>query len=128
MQKFWLSLRLRSKIMILGISSLLLFVTITLVYFIPSIRDAAIEKKREGLKDNVQMAVNLFEALKFEEENGRISPDEALFKGIYYTGKFRFGKDKMSTVWIINGDGGICSMPFREDLVGKNISILENII
>ncbi len=125
MQKFWLSLRLRSKIMILGISSLLLFVTITLVYFIPSIRDAAIEKKREGLKDNVQMAVNLFEALKFEEENGRISPDEALFKGIYYTGKFRFGKDKMSTVWIINGDGGICSMPFREDLVGKNISIFD---
>jgi len=111
--------------MILGISSLLLFVTITLVYFIPSIRDAAIEKKREGLKDNVQMAVNLFEALKFEEENGRISPDEALFKGIYYTGKFRFGKDKMSTVWIINGDGGICSMPFREDLVGKNISIFD---
>jgi len=115
---------LRNKIMIMGVSSLLLFVLITLVYIIPSIKEDSLEKKRFALKDTVEISISLMDALKFESENGRISEDEASNKAIYYTGKFRFGTEKMDTVWLLNSEGVIFSMPYREDLVGKNVANL----
>lgn len=122
MKNFWFRLSLRSKLMIMGTASLIFFVTVTLLYFIPSIKYDSLEKKRNSLKDTVEISISLMDALKFESENGRMSEDEAASKAVYYTGKFRYGAEKMDTVWLINGDGVIFSMPFREDLVGKNVS------
>ena len=114
-------MKLRNKIMFMGSSSLLLFAIITLVYFIPSIRDDSLDKKRRALMDTVDISVSLMEALKFESENGRMSEDEAANKAVYYTGKFRYGTEKMDTVWLLSSEGVIYSMPYREDLVGKNV-------
>jgi len=125
MTRFWHRIGLRNKIMIMGTASLLLFVLIILVYIIPSIRSDSIEKKRIGLKDNVEISISLMDAMKFESVNGRMSEDEALNKAIYYTGKFRYGQEKMDTVWILNSEGVIYSMPYREDLVGKNIASIQ---
>jgi len=124
MKKVWFRMGLRGKIMIMGTASLLLFVSVTLLYFIPSIKNDSLDKKRSALKDTVEISVSLMDALMFESENGRMSEDEAASKAIYYTGKFRYGAEKMDTVWLLNSEGNICSMPFREDLVGKNISTL----
>jgi len=126
MKIIWRRLGLQSKIMIMGISSLLLFVFITLIYFIPSIKEDSLEKKRVALRDTVEISLSLMDALKFESENGRMSEDEASNKATYYTGKFRFGSEKMDTVWVLNSEGVIFSMPYREDLVGKNaLSLTE---
>ncbi len=124
MKKFWIRIGLRSKIMIMGTASLLFFVTVTLLFFIPSIKTDSLNKKRNALRDTVEISISLMDALKFESENGRMSEDEAANKAVYYTGKFRYGAEKMDTVWLINGEGVIFSMPFREHLVGKNISSL----
>lgn len=124
MKKFWRRMKLRSKIMLMGTSSLLLFALVTLVYFIPSIKEDSLEKKRRALIDTVDISVSLMDALKFESENGRMSEDEAANKAVYYTGKFRYGSEKMDTVWLLNGEGIIYSMPYREDIVGKNVAAL----
>ncbi len=124
MKKFWLCISLRSKIMIMSIASLMLFVIVILIYFIPSIEKDSLEKKRKALMDTVDISINLMDTLNFESENGRISIDEAFSKAVYYTGKFRYGPEKMNTVWLINSEGVIFSMPFREDLVGKNVFTL----
>jgi methyl-accepting chemotaxis protein len=110
--------------MLMGTSSLLLFALVTLVYFIPSIKEDSLEKKRRALIDTVDISVSLMDALKFESENGRMSEDEAANKAVYYTGKFRYGSEKMDTVWLLNGEGIIYSMPYREDIVGKNVAAL----
>ncbi len=124
MKEFWQRIGLQWKIMIMGTASLLIFVFIIIMYFIPSIRNDSIDKKRAALKDTVEISISLMDALKFESENGRMSEDEAANKAIYYTGKFRYGHEKMDTVWLLNGDGLILSMPFREDHVGKNVSTI----
>jgi methyl-accepting chemotaxis protein len=124
MKKIWRRMKLRGKIMFMGTSSLLLLAFITLIYFIPSIQEDSIDKKRRALMDTVDISVSLMDALKFESETGRMSEDEAENKAVYYTGKFRYGSEKMDTVWLLNGDGVIYSMPYREDIVGKNVSSL----
>ncbi|MCL1834291.1 MAG: methyl-accepting chemotaxis protein [Leptospirales bacterium] len=122
MKKFWHKMKLRNKIMLMGITSLLFFVFIMLVYLIPSIRNDSLEKKRNVLIDMVDVTTSLMDALKSENESVKITIDEAVNKAIYYTSKFRYGSDKMSTVWLLGSEGKIYSMPFREDLIGKNIS------
>lgn len=117
-------MKLRNKIMVMGTTSLILFAFVTLIYFIPSIREDSLERKRKALMDTVDISVSLMDALKFESENGKMSEDEAANKAVYYTGKFRYGHEKMDTVWLLNTDGVICSMPYREDIVGKNIESL----
>jgi len=106
----------------MGIAFIILFALISMVYFIPSIKSMSMEKKRRELKDIVDISVSLMDALKFESENGRMTEFEAENKAVYYTGKFRYGADHTDTVWLIKPDGVISSMPYREDLVGKNIS------
>lgn len=124
MKKFWRRMKLRSKIMLMGTSSLLLFALVTLIYFIPSIKEDSLEKKRRALMDTVDISVSLMDALKFESDNGWMDEDMAANKAIYYTGKFRYGSEKMDTVWLLNGEGVIYSMPYREDIVGKNVAAL----
>ena len=124
MKKIWRRMGLRGKIMFMGISSLLFFVLVTLLYFIPSIEEDSLDKKRKALIDTVDISASLMDALIFERENGRMSIDEAENKAIYYTGKFRYGTENMDTVWLLNSEGVIYSMPFREDIVGKNVAAL----
>lgn len=124
MKKIWRRLGLRSKIMFMGISSLLFFVLVTLLYFIPSIGEESLSKKQKALIDTVDISASLMDALIFESENGRMSIDEAENKAVYYTGKFRYGTEKMDTVWLLNSEGVIYSMPYREDIVGKNVASL----
>ncbi|HPS86312.1 MAG TPA: cache domain-containing protein, partial [Spirochaetota bacterium] len=125
MKKFWQRMSLRGKIMFMGTASLLLFALITLIYFIPSIREDSLDKKRRALMDTVDISMSLMDALKFESENGRMTEDEAANKAVYYTGKFRYGPEKMDTVWLLNSEGVIYSMPYREDIVGKNVAALN---
>lgn len=124
MIRLWNRIKLKNKIVLTGISFIFLFAFITMVYFIPSIKTESMEKKKNELRDIVDISISLMDALKFESENGRMTIDEAENKAVYYTGKFRYGDDLANTVWIINSEGVIYSMPYREDLVGKNISSL----
>lgn len=124
MKKIWRRMKLRSKIMLMGTSSLMLFALVTLIYFIPSIKEDSLEKKRRSLMDTVDISVSLMDALKFESDNGWMDEDLAANKAIYYTGKFRYGSEKMDTVWLLNSEGVIYSMPYREDIVGKNVAAL----
>ncbi len=125
MKKIWRRIGLRSKIMFMGTASLLLFVLITLLYFIPSIEEDSLNKKRKALIDTVDISASLMDALIFESENGRMSIDEAENKAIYYTGKFRYGTEKMDTVWLLSSEGVVYCMPYREDIVGKNVASLS---
>jgi len=84
------------------------------------------EKKKRELKDIVDISISLMDALKFESENGRMADYEAENRAVYYTGKFRYSADHSDTVWLISSDGVICSMPYREDLVGKNVSSITD--
>lgn len=124
MKSFWHRIKLRNKIVLMGVSFILLFALTVMIYFIPSIEDVSMDKKRRELKDIVNITASLMDALIFESENGRISEFEAESKAIYYSGKFRYGADNTDTVWLIKSDGSIYSMPYREDLVGKKISSL----
>ncbi len=124
MIKIWRRLKLQNKIILMGTSFILLFALIVMIYFIPSIKEVSLEKKRRELKDIVEISISLMDALSFEAENGRMDEFEAERRAIYYTGKFRYGTDSSDTVWLVKTDGAICSMPYREDLVGKNISSL----
>lgn len=92
-----------------------------MMFIIPSIKDDSMNRKRRELKNIVDVSINLMDALKFESENGRMYDYEAESRAIYYTGKFRYGKDLADTVWLIKSSGIVCSMPYREDQVGKNI-------
>ena len=122
MIRFWRRIKLKNKIIFMGISFIFLFALITMLYFIPSIKTESMEKKKRELRDIVDISISLMDALKFESENGRMDVDEAENRAVYYTGKFRYGADHSDFVWLIKSDGVINSMPYREDLVGKNIS------
>ena len=126
MIRLWNRISLKNKIIVTGISSILLFALITMVYFIPSIKNESMNKKRQELRDIVDISASLMDALQFEVQNGRMADYEAENRALYYTGKFRYGMDQSNTVWIIKTDGAICSMPYREDIVGKNISALQD--
>jgi len=126
MRKLFYRMPLRYKIITAGISFVIILSSVTLFSFIPAIRSDSIEKKKQSVKDTVNISAQMIDTFRFEAENGKMSEDEAQNRALYYTGKFRFGSASEDSLWIINTEGMICSLPYREDCTGRHISKLSD--
>ncbi|MGL4368366.1 MAG: methyl-accepting chemotaxis protein [Spirochaetota bacterium] len=121
MKHFWLRLPIRFKIAAAGTASLLLLALLSLIILIPAVRADSIQKKKQGIRDVVEISYCMINTLSSEAENGFFPEDEVVSRAIYYLDKFRYGPDSSGTIWAIGADGTVYSMPDRANLVGTKI-------
>lgn len=126
MRHFIKKIPLLYKVLLTGLSIVLLFSSVTLVSVIPAIRSDSIDKKKQSVRNVVLIVFQMMETMHFEADNGKMSDDEAQSRSIYYAGKFRFGSDTEDTLWVITTGGLVCSMPYREDYTGRPVSKISD--
>ncbi len=121
MIKPWRKLSILKKIILLGVFLIFLFSITTFFYFIPLIESNTIEKKKEKVRDLTNLAYFTLKTYSDKQKMGFLSKTKAQSEAIYLLNKFRFGFDKKNSFWVIKTDGIAVTLPYREDLVGRNM-------
>ncbi len=121
MKQLWNRISIQNKILIIGISMIMLFAVAIFSYFIPTIRSTIMDEKKEKVKDITIVAYNTLVNLYNDYEMERLTEDEAKSLAKYHIGKFRYGKENSDHFWIVSLDYYGLVLPYRADLVGRSL-------
>jgi len=126
MIKKLLSGSVRNKIILIGLFPILLFVLLTWFYIIPSYRADIYEEKQIMTREMVNASLNLINNFYQEEQSGLISREEAQQYAINAIESMTFGEDNLDYFWINDFNPNMIMHPFRPDLVGQDLSSIED--
>ncbi len=121
MKQLWNRISIQNKILIIGISMIMLFATAVFSYFIPTIRSTIMREKKEKVKDLTVIAYDSLVNFYNDYEMERLTEDEARSLARYHIGKLRYGEENSDHFWILSLKYYGIELPYRADLVGQNL-------
>ncbi len=118
----WKNVSIQSKIMVMGISIILIFTLTIFLYFIPSTESAILETKKEKIRDIIDSAAHTIESMSRDFHDGKISEDQLRHNIINYVKNVRYGPEGKDYLWINDFGPTMIFHPYRSDMNGKNLS------
>ncbi len=102
--------------------TVVLFVAAIFFLLLPAIERITVEKKKEMLYELTTAAANIVASFESEERQGRRTRAEAQREAIEQVGRLHFGQKAKDYFWILDGETRMLLHPFRDDLVGRDLS------
>jgi len=104
------------------IIAVIFFLVSMFIFIIPSIENALIQNKKEQVKGLTETAWGILYVSYYHEIGGILSREDAKKYAVNNLSKIRYGNKKKDYYWIIDTVPQMIMHPYREDLVGKNLS------
>ncbi len=113
---------IRGKLILLGIIPIVLFILLTVLYTLPSIRDNIYHEKEVQTRDMVDVSLSILEHFYLMETEGEMSRAEAQEAARESIRAVRFGEQMEDYYWINDFHPRVVMHPFRPDLEGEDVS------
>ncbi|WP_034632007.1 cache domain-containing protein [Maridesulfovibrio bastinii] len=106
--------------------SLVLFAFLIFFIHMPEYQSGLVEQKKLSLRSVTQIVMNILEYYHDLEMKGVLSRAEAQAEAKKRISLVRYGADNKDYFWIIDSRPVMIVHPYRNDLVGKSVSDLED--
>jgi methyl-accepting chemotaxis protein len=116
------NLKISIKIILLGLFITMLFVVTILVWVVPKAADALIEKKKEKIREQTEIAWSVAGYYHGLVENNTLSKDKAMVEAKNAIRALRYGSEMKDYFWINDSRPYMIMHPFSKDLEGKDLS------
>ncbi len=117
---------IRIKIIGLFLLSLLAFIAFVFFWVLPSMKQAVWKQKHEQTQFLVQNAISLIKEYHQEEQQGKLTREEAQKQAQGRIRALRFGPEGKDYFWINDFGPKMVMHPFRPDLDGKDLSTFKD--
>jgi methyl-accepting chemotaxis protein len=118
----WKNASIQSKIIFTGVFVVIMFTAAVFFYFIPSMKNAIIETKKEKIRDIIDCAAFTIEGMYRDYQEGKISEETFKNNVIDYVRNVRYGPGGRDYLWLNDLEPKMIFHPYRSDLNGKNIA------
>jgi signal transduction histidine kinase len=125
MKKFSLS-DIRTKIIGLFVISTLLFVAFFFLWVLPKTKDLIMKQKQDQIQYLVQNVVSLLNDYHRDEQQGKLSREEAQQRALKRIKDLRYGPEGKDYFWINDFGPKMLMHPFRADLEGKDLNEVKD--
>ena len=109
------------RIALPALLTILLFVTAIFLIILPSFKENLLAKKREMLKELVEITWNMVSTCAQLEQKGTLSHPEAQQMAKMLVNNIRYGPNHKDYVWINDMSAHIVVHPYRPDLHGEPV-------
>lgn len=114
------------RVLLLATFAILLWALSFFFVMIPKFEQWLIEKKREMLKEVVQIVYSQIEAIDKQYKSGEITFKQAQDEAIYHINNLRYWPEKKDYFWINDITPKMIVHPYRPDLIGKDLSHFQD--
>lgn len=118
----FLTCDIRAKITGLFVIFILLFLGFVFLWVLPTTKQAVMKQKQEQIQYLVQSVVSLLKDYHQEEQQGKLSREEAQQRALRRIKDLRYGPEGKDYFWINDFGPKMVMHPFRADLDGKDLS------
>lgn len=115
------------RVAIPTLMSLLLFFVAIFFVELPNFREGLVEQKKSGIRNVVQLGIDIVHRQYKLETAGIISREEAQKRALALLATMRYGPEGKAYYWVNDMDGVMVMHPYRRDLENKNVIDLEDI-
>ena len=122
LKKFSQNLKISIKITLLGLFITMLFVITILAWVVPKAGEALIEKKKEKIKEQTEIAWSVAGYYHGLVESNILSKDKAVEEAKNAIRAIRYGSEMKDYFWINDSRPYMIMHPFSKDLEGKDLS------
>ncbi|RJP83709.1 MAG: HAMP domain-containing protein [Desulfobacteraceae bacterium] len=116
------NLKISMKIVFLGLFITMLFVATILVWVVPKAADALIDKKKEKIREQTEIAWTIAVYYHDLAEKKVLSESKAMEEAINTIRILRYGPEMKDYFWINDSRPYMIMHPFSKDLEGKDLS------
>ncbi|RPJ79296.1 MAG: chemotaxis protein, partial [Deltaproteobacteria bacterium] len=116
------NLKISTKIILLGLFITMLFVVTILAWVVPKAGEALIEKKKEKIREQTEIAWSVAGYYHGLAENNSLSIDKAMEEAKNAIRAMRYGSEMKDYFWINDSRPYMIMHPFSKDLEGKDLS------
>ncbi|MGD9947683.1 MAG: HD domain-containing phosphohydrolase [Desulfobulbus sp.] len=109
------------RIALPALLTILLFVTATFVIILPSFKENLLAKKRDMLREMVEIVYDLVSTYEQMVRSGEISEGKAQKDALRIIASLRYGKDNKDYFWVNDMKALIVVHPYRPDLRGDAV-------
>lgn len=113
---------IRGKLFWLGFIPIVLFLLVTFIYILPSIKSDTMKEKEIQTKELVNVALSILQYYHDLETNGIMKREEAQQEAIETIRSLRFGDRSLDYFWINDMHPRMIMHPFRPDLNGQDLT------
>ena len=113
---------IRTKIIGLFVIFILLLMAFVFLWVLPRTKEAVMRQKQEQLQSLVQNVVSLLKDYHEDEQQGKLSREEAQQRALKRIKDMRYGPEGKDYFWINDFGPKMLMHPFRPDLNGKELS------
>lgn len=120
------SLKVVNRILLVGLTSVLMFVLVVFTWALPKINDSLMDKKREKLKDQIDVVHALLTHYQELQGQGRLTQPEAQKQALAAVESLRYGPEMKDYFWINDTQPVMLMHPYNAALVGKSIAEVKD--
>lgn len=102
--------------------AILLFLSVIWGIILPSFKQTLLERKRELIRELTNSAYSILASYAREEQEGRLSREEAQAQAVARIAALRYGEDGKDYFWIQDDRPVMIMHPYRPDLNGKDLT------
>ena len=113
------------RIALPALLTILLFVTATFVIILPSFKENLLAKKRDMLREMVEIVYDLVTTYEQMAQGGEITETKAKTEALRIIASLRYGPSNKDYFWINDMQGLIVIHPYRPDLRGEIVPDLR---
>jgi methyl-accepting chemotaxis protein len=113
---------IRAKITGFLVIFILLFIGFIFLWVLPTTKQAVMRQKQEQIQFLVQSSLSLLKEYHQEEQQGRLTREEAQKQALTRIKALRYGPEGKDYFWINDFGPKMVMHPFRADLDGKDLS------
>ncbi len=117
---------IRSRLIILGVIPIILFVLLNIFYTLPSMRRDIDNEKKNQTREMVNISLSVLNNYHNLEKEGRLTRQGAQEEAIKVIRAIRFGPRFQDYFWINDFQPKIIMHPYRTDLEGKDVSSFKD--
>ncbi len=118
--KIWGSLAIKTGA--LAFLTFILFAGVTYLYLIPRLEQVFINKKKEMLKNTIDMIMSHMQYYHKKTLDGMLTTEQAKSMAADHIRNCRYGKENKDYIWINDMKPVMIVHPYKSELEGKNLS------
>lgn len=118
--------RISTRVVLVGFMITGLFLLTTLLWVLPEVEEALLDRKKEKIKEETEIAWGILDYHYDQAKNGVMSEEAAKTAARSIVRRLRYGPTMKDYFWINDMRGKMLMHPYREDLVGQDLSDLRD--
>jgi|GEM_PF-4238504 len=115
-----------TRVILVGFMITGLFVLTTFLWVLPEVEEALLDKKKEKTKEQTEIAWGVLDYYYSQVKTGAVTAEDAKAAARATVRSLRYGPTMKDYFWINDISGRMLMHPYREDLLGQDLSDLQD--